>query len=487
VTLRIWTLAFVLAACGSSANTPADANPPDAMPDAPASYPACHEFSTLGITVPVHHTGTLDGADVMSPSSCAQTDAPYGIESAGPDSVLLVSGLVPEMPYVVHVASDADLAFYVVTGCSTPTGPSSAQCLLFEDASTGTDEVGHFLAPASSVYVVVDYYASSPPSDLSFTLDVYPEACTVSSQCSGATPVCSDGECVQCGSSFDCTMPSASTCDATLHTCIAGVDQCSTDDLAEPNDDGPAGATVLVPDGDGVAQVSGLICSQPDTELDYFAFDVTSLGETWDLQLAWTGTRDLDLEVVDATGATLGLSYWEQPEHVRLTYLPLGRYYLRVSEFSSSPDPTPVMYTITSHMTLGTGCVAASDCAAEYRNQLFRGDCVAGACVDIAGNASVAVGGACDSQSDCAPGLDCPSFFFVADASTRDVCAPPCSTDLDCSSLGTDYTCTTYLQHNFCVQKCTTDLQCPTVVGSPPQTGPWYQLSCQLATGRCLP
>jgi len=158
-----------------------------------------------------------------------------------------------------------------------------------------------------------------------------------------------------------------------------------------------------------------------------------------------------------------------------------------VSEFSSSPDPTPVMYTITSHTTLGTGCTAPTDCAAEYRNQLYRGDCVAGACVEIAGNASVAVGGACDSQSDCAAGLDCPSFFFVADASTRDVCAPTCSTDNDCALLGTGYTCTTYLQHNFCVQTCTSDLQCPTVLGSPPQTGPWYQLRCQLATGRCLP
>jgi hypothetical protein len=422
---------------------------------------------------------------VMSPSTCAEVNAPYGIESAGPDSVYLVSGLIPQMPYVVHVSSDADLAFYVVTGCSTATGPSAAQCLLFEDASTGSDEVGHFLAPASSVYVVVDYYASHPPSDLSFTLDVYSETCSTDAMCSGATPVCSDGQCVQCASSFDCTNAAHSLCDTDTHTCVTGVDQCNTDDAAEPDDDGPAGATVLVPDGDGTAQHAGSVCSQPSSEVDYLAFDVMTLGETWDVQLAWTGSRDLDLQVVDATGTALGVSFWEQPEHVRLTYLPLGRYYVQVTEFSSTPDSTAVPYTVTSHRTLGAACTAASDCAAEYRNQIFRGDCVAGACIDIAGNGGVAQGGACDSQSDCANGLDCPSFFFVADASTRDVCEPTCASDNDCP--GSDYTCTTYLQHNFCVQKCTTDAQCPTVLDSEPTSGPWYQLSCQVATGRCLP
>ncbi|HET9989896.1 MAG TPA: hypothetical protein VFQ65_15305, partial [Kofleriaceae bacterium] len=96
-------------------------------------------------------------------------------------------------------------------------------------------------------------------------------------------------------------------------------------------------------------------------------------------------------------------------------------------------------------------------------------------------------GNSCDSQSDCAAGLACPSFYFVENAATRDVCARTCNTESDCDPLGSNYTCTTYLQHNFCVQKCTDDLQCPTVIGSQPVTGPWYRLSCQLSTGRCLP
>ena len=484
---RAWVWIWLVAACSGGAQAIPDAGGPDAPADVSTPFPACHEFATLGITVPMHHAGVLDGADVESPSSCAQSNAPFGLESAGPDSVVQVAGLVPETPYVVHLTSASDLAFYVVTGCSTDTGPSSAQCLLFEDASTGTDEVGSFIAPGPSVYVVVDYYASHAPSDATFSLDVYPQTCTSSAECTGATPVCEDGECVQCATSFDCTNPMLPRCDVAQHTCTPGIDQCTMDDAAEPADDGPAGATVLVPDGDGVAQHAGEICSQPSTERDYLAFDVTTLGETWDLQLAWAGQHDLDLEVVDATGTPLGLSYWEQPEHIRLTYLPLGRYYAVVREFSSSPDPSPVMYTVTSHRSLGAGCTTSTDCAAEHRNQIFRGSCTAGACVAIEGSGALSEGNACDSQSDCATGLECSSFYFVENASTRDVCARTCNDDDDCAALGASYTCTTYLQHNFCVQKCSDSLQCPTVVGTQPSSGPWYRLSCQQSTGRCLP
>jgi Cys-rich repeat protein len=87
--------------------------------------------------------------------------------------------------------------------------------------------------------------------------------------------------------------------------------------------------------------------------------------------------------------------------------------------------------------------------------------------------------------SDCAAGLSCSSFFFVANADTRDVCEPGCTSDAQC---GAGYVCTTYLQQNFCVQQCTADAQCPTSVDSQPTSGqPWYRLTCDVATGRCQP
>ena len=75
--VRSWSLIFVVlvASCGGDNHVATDAGIPDAMVDGAATYPACHEFSTLGITVPVHHAGMLDGADVLSPSACAEIDA----------------------------------------------------------------------------------------------------------------------------------------------------------------------------------------------------------------------------------------------------------------------------------------------------------------------------------------------------------------------------------------------------------------------------
>lgn len=474
----------MLAACGGGTSPHgSDAPPADAPVDMPLAYPACHEFTGAAETVPVHVTGTLDGADVQSPAMCDAVDAPYGIESAGPDSVVRVDGLAPGMTYVVRLVSPADLAFYVVTGCSTPDGPAASECKLFVDATAARTETGTFVADGSTAYVVVDYFHSHAPSDASWTLDVYAQACTSDAHCGGATPVCDDGRCVECTSSFDCKDASAPRCDTVTDTCTQGMDACLTDDSGEPANDGPAGAPVLALDAGGSATHNGLICSAPASEADYVAFDVGALGDTWDLDLAWSGTRDLDLEVYDATGTALGLSYWEQPEHVRLTYLPVGRYYARVSEFQG--DASGVPYTLTAHRAAGTGCTTSADCAAEFRNQIFRGSCQGGACVAIEGSGAVAQGGACDSVSDCAAGLSCSSFFFVADADTRDVCAPGCASDAEC---GPGYVCTTYLQQNFCVQKCTADAQCPTALDTQPTSGqPWYRLTCDVATGRCQP
>jgi hypothetical protein len=483
--VRHLVVLLVAAGCGSHGTTvasdaPAEVAPPD------AGYPACREFDGPGMTLPVHVTGALSGADVTSPMQCPG-DAPYGLESAGPDSVIRIERLAIGATYVVHLRSASDLAFYVVTGCSTPTGPSQAECLLFEDANTGGDEVGTFVATTATAYVVVDYYAPSTPADPSFTLDVYLQTCTSAAQCGGAYPVCLDGTCVACGTDFDCTDASASRCDGTTSTCVAGTDACLADDPGEPANDGPAGAAVLAVDGAGNASITGEICSDPSYEADYVAFDVAAVGEVWDLALAWTGSADLDLEIYDATGTAVGLSYWDHPESARLTYLTPGRYYAKITDFASTANPSPVPYTLSVHATSDAGCASDADCAAEYRNQIYRGSCQAGACVAIDGGGAIAEGGACDSESDCAPGLQCPSFFFVANADARDVCARNCIHDTDCAALGSSYVCTTYLQSNFCVQKCTSDVQCPTAIEIEPPVPPWFRLSCDIASGRCLP
>jgi hypothetical protein len=267
-----------------------------------------------------------------------------------------------------------------------------------------------------------------------------------------------------------------------MHACVAGADSCSSDDAGEPGNDGPAGAAVLTVDGLGHGSVAAKICSMPSSESDFIAFDVTTVGETWALSLAWTGSPDLDMAIFDATGNAMGLSFWEQPESIELTYLPVGRYYIEVTQFAPASSTDPVSYTVTATRTLGTGCATTADCAAVYRNQLYRGSCDAGACVRIEGDGAVPTGGACDSNDDCAAGRSCPSFFFVANSDTREVCEPTCSNDIDCAH---GFVCTTYLTTNFCVAKCTDDEQCPTLLNEQPATGPWSRLTCDVASGRC--
>ena len=483
--MRAVLVLLVVAACGGGGKTPPADAAADTSADSTPGFAACHELDAApGMPVPVHATGTLTGADLEAPSMCDAVNAPYGMESAGPDSVVRVNGLVPGTAYVVRLVANADLSFYVASGCSTMTGPSANECKLFVDATSTGEEVGRFVATDTKAFVIVDYFQSHAPGDATWTLDVYAEACTASTQCAAATPVCHDGQCVQCATSFDCKDASAPRCDTGTFTCAAGIDQCASDDSGEPGNDGPAGAAVLASGG----SFAGQMCAAPRGESDFIAFDVTTLGDTWDVTLGWTGTADLDLEVYDAAGTRMGMSFWEQPEHVKLTYLALGRYYARVTEFSQTIDSTAVPYTLGVQRTAGTGCTSAADCATEYRNQIFRGECSGGACVPIEGAGTVPEGGACDSVSDCASRLSCSSFFFVADASTRDVCARDCTADGDCAALGANFVCTTYLQANFCVQKCTEDAQCPTAISSQPGSGqPWARLSCDVASGRCLP
>lgn len=488
-------------ACGGDPPVDPDAAepPPDAgpMPDAPdIIYPACREVEDPVATIvalPALHAGDLDGAgaDMTSPTGCDVVDAPFGIATAGVDAVYRVDGLVPGTTYVVRLSSASDLGFYVVTGCSTATGPAGNECMLFVDATVDGAEVGTFEAPAAGdggaevpVYLVVDYYATGAPPYGDFTLELYERECETSGECDGAEPVCRDGRCAGCASDFDCDSPLLPLCDVDTAACVGGYAACTGDDAArEQGDDGPAGATPLA---SGVP-VTGAICDNPAAERDFFRFTVDTPGEHWRVELDWPSFVDLDVIVFSAAGDEFGLSYYEQPERIDLTYLPAGDYYVGIDFFGAGTTTTSVPYEVTA-TRLGTGaCDGPADCAQTYRNQIFRGDCVAGACEPIDGLGQRTPGQRCDSDSDCTPDANCASFFFTSDADTRMVCGSYCDVDADCAGLGDDFVCTTYLVENFCVQKCTEDDHCPTLPNSTPTTLPWLRLDCQLTTGRCLP
>ena len=483
-------LGLLASACGGGTEAPdgaPDASPPPDGDEPDAGYAACREMQASPEPLPVHMAGdvTGGGADLTSPDDCAIVDTPFGVDSAGEDRVVRITGLSVGTEYGVVVESEGDLGFYVVTGCSTPNGPAANECALFVDATLSGGEVGRFVATGATAWVVIDSWSTHPPSSGEFTLDVYPIACEEDTDCGGATPACLFGRCVGCVDDFDCPSLGTPRCNPVAHACVAGDASCLGDDTAEPEDDGPAGAPVIAVDYGGLGTVTGAVCDEPPAELDYRAFVVTAPGETWRFDLGWSSGADLDLYAFDATGALLGFSFYEQPERIALTYLEPGTYYVVVDNYGAGGGAA-VPWTLTARRSAGAGCATTAHCAAEYRNQIYRGACVAGSCESILGDGGVPEGGACDSTSDCAAGLRCPSFYFVADADTRNTCARTCDADADCAPLGSDFVCTTYLQENFCVPKCTNDLQCPTSPATEPETPPWYRLTCELATGRCV-
>jgi hypothetical protein len=482
---RGWALLVaisIVAACDGGGDAMPDAGPPSGD----GAQAACREIGTPAYTassLPMRIDGDLvgAGADLESPAACAEVDAPFGAISAGADQVIEVTGLEPGAEYRVRLEADEDLAFYVVTGCSSADGPTDSDCLLFVDASSDRVETGRFVAPAATAFIVVDFFSSRTLDRTSFSVDLYQSGCDSDDDCDGTTPTCVDHRCVGCTTSFDCKDPQAPVCDTASHTCRAGSGGCAGDDDARENrDDGPAGATPL-PLG-----TTGYLCDGLD-ERDYFRFDVDTPGEYWQVSLAWLVGEDLQLEAYDATGQLIGKSLHEMPEQMLLTYLPVGRYYVSVSWRDPRSSAAPVLYSIAALGIAGYACVEDSDCADAYRNQAHRGRCEDGACVRIEGNGTVPVGAACDSQSDCDADGECPSFLFTADADTRSVCGLHCRADADCAAMGSGHVCTTYLPENFCVQRCTEDDHCPVLADTAAPVGePWARYVCQESTGRCV-
>jgi hypothetical protein len=491
-------LAVLLAlggACGDDTSA-ADAGPTDdAFVSGVDATAACVEFGDPSHTLssfPGAFSGDLEvaGADITI-DACTDEVAPFGVETPGPDDVLALTNLAGGTEYAVRLLSGDDLGFYVVTSCSANPGPSADECLLYVDQTTAGDEAGTFVAPDDgNAFVVIDHYQTDAPDDSSFSVEVYAVECEEASACGGPDPHCVNFRCVDCEDDFDCTDRAEPICNTITNECAVGYAECVGDDgkSFEQGDDGPAGATDITPTVGDEHSVMANICNAPAEERDFYSFTVEQPGESYMLSLDWTDDVDLDLAVYDVTGELWGLSFHDKPEPVALTYLPIGTYYVAVDFFANGLVATASSYTLSVTRDPSSTCTGVADCAAEYRNQVYRGDCVSGACVAIEGNGQLPLAAACDSTTDCSTDDDefCASFFFAADADTRSVCAPSCETDGECeAALGAEYVCTTYLIQNFCVQKCTMDDHCPALLTLTPSTPPWARLECEVASGKC--
>lgn len=290
----------------------------------------------------------------------------------------------------------------------------------------------------------------------------------------------------ECTTSFDCPLATEPLCTAS-GVCVAGPADCTGDDEGDTTlagDDGPAGARSLTGAVDTPVALTGAVCNVGAGETDFYSFTVLQ-GEGMLLDLAWDDAgRDLDLYAQADDGTLLGLALWRRPEQITLTYLPAGTYYLQVALSSTTPIPDAEPYTITATRTAAQACTGPADCAAVYKNQLFRGDCAAGACGFIAPGAA-ATGALCDSSDDCGSGL-CSYFPFEADAA-ESICTESCVSTADCVTVGAGLTCTSG-SFGLCVPTCTANIEC----GADPYDGglldpdhSWHYYACNSTTGVC--
>lgn len=309
------------------------------------------------------------------------------------------------------------------------------------------------LAPGTYYLEVYRFTPKADPATTPYTLTLSLPECVTDFDCHAASPLCSAGG------------------------CVAGPATCVGDDPADQatGDDGPAAARVLPTAVVGTpASLTGKVCGSPDTEGDWYKVVNVQNGEGLTVAISgFTAPEDLDLAVFDSTGKLLGVSFWLNPDVVTLTYLPAGTYYARVvraDETSTAVAP----YTIAATRTTAQTCGSATDCAATYDTQLYRGACTGGSCHFIAAGAGAA-GAACDSDDDCGSGR-CAYLPFESDAS-KSVCTTTCAGPGDCA---TGSSCTTGLVINVCVPTCADDFQCGVDRRSPTidPGHPWDYLTC---------
>ena len=267
--------------------------------------------------------------------------------------------------------------------------------------------------------------------------------------------------------------------------CGPGPATCTGDDAGDPNDDGPAGAQTLT---------SGVVVNASqcivDNEFDWYKFTVTN-GQQATVTVDWpTAGKDFDLQVTDAAGKVYGFTLNVKPEVVALTHLKQGTYYVRVQNYGTTDVLAADAYTIKVDIAATAQNCTVTKCAAEYKTQIFRGTCTTATnvCDFIPDSDTVAIGGSCDSDGDCAGTAVCSYATFQSNAD-KSKCGPmTCASNADCTAAGADFKCTTFSSGNTCAPACGANTDCGANNGMTFEPNhPWDYFTCTTATMTCGP
>jgi hypothetical protein len=325
--------------------------------------------------------------------------------------------------------------------------------------------------------------------------------CNADSDCPSTKPVCAGGECAACRTNDQCKNPKKPICDDLFHDCnecdldtdckdpakpicLAGDcwkgDSCKTgpDDAAEPNDDGPAGATPLTLN----QPISATLCDSI-LEYDFYSAQIGSGGRRLQIKLSSYGATAPTLRVFDASGFVLGEStrYNSGDVEVDLRHLPAGKVFIEVA---TNAKGGPYTITWTSHDL--DACPSDVHCGDGWQYGGLRGACnkALGACLARQGKGTFGPGAACDSNDDCSSGA-C-NYIPYTPRSAQSVCSLPCLTQADCEGLpGTQCASTGYSTDKACVPLCVENQDCAVKSGGGVVDFGYVHESC--VNGLCTP
>ena len=422
--------------------------PPD---DAADAFAACREFDgDRRTTVPVHVDRRARRRRPARARRSATRRCAVRHRVGGPRQVVELDGLVAR--HAVRRAASSRPADLVVLRrhrlLDADRARRASECLLFEDASTGGDEVGHFVATGTSVYVVVDYYASHAPTDGDVHARRLPRSCTTRRAVHRRRRRCaSTATASQCASSFDCTDPPAAALRHDEHTCERRHRPVHHRRRRRARRRRPRRRDRARARRRRLRAARGQICSQPASEARLLRVrrhvarrDLGPLARVD--RLARPRSRGRTTRPATA----LGLSYWEQPEHVAPD-VP-RRSAATTSRSASSrraPDPTAVELHADAHRTPAPAARPRPTARPSIATRSIRGDCVAGACVAIDGGGAVHRGRRVRQPVATArPGCRARASSSSR-TPTRATCARATAARRRLRRARRDYVCTTYL------------------------------------------
>jgi len=324
---------------------------------------------------------------------------------------------------------EGDLDLYLLPGSGTLELDSAvAQSATQEDEEAFAYEV----ARAGTYYVVVDGFEDASAA-YAMTLAV------------------------SCASDADCADGLA--CSYLDGGCIEPLPPICGDDADEVNDL-PSSATVVDVTIDEQVLTGLAVCEDDD---DWRVFELTE-PTSIEVILSFDRDRDLNMGLFDDEGRLVQVAATtdQQPEVLRMPYLPVGTWYL-VVDHNPTGLGNDVPYTLEVFVE-AESCSSNSDCTSNGRQQ-----CVDGGCVPYTPDEPAGPGGLCDATNDCEDGLGC----FQGEPGIDDnFCTTNCESNADCAGFDDGY-CLDMFQTALCFDACSNDDDCPSL---------W---ACDTGSGRC--